>query len=391
MAGQEESTELDLTMYHDLFQFEAEDPLLRLRIARPHEKNIALTLELSFVIREVGFQRVQTVALWGMSTVLTLIQKQNLRRYVSPSVYKQGRAVFTEGKVHLLSLSDSSVNLLVEGENNLEYNVDFLLYDDQLRFECQCATFFETGLCKHIVAAHLFLQGVDASSPQLEEPLPVVDPETPIEVKGSQWRQQIEQALETASFHQEAQANTAVERDPFLIFFSLQTRSQRRVLLAYKVPAVALPDNLYSAERETVIGSLDEIEAHLLSNQSIGSELSIYTEIPDEACLNAGPGLIPLLTVSQKTYQVSNKQLVLTPYMREIAALGGPVFMGSQRSPFTKRVRVVQTPVEIGFELTRIRSKLKIVPQLWLAEDEAIPLPGKRDLIEAKQVWYIVD
>ncbi|MEM7801565.1 MAG: hypothetical protein AAF633_20385, partial [Chloroflexota bacterium] len=331
-----------------------------------------------------------------MKQFMTALAQFNLKREAGPQFFKRGKALYEEGAIKLISLDSEHAHLQVEGNYVPYYGVDYVVTgyrDASLYYECECEAYFENGICKHVVAAGLYLKDIVKVN---------VDPEVAKIQSRTQWREQVEQALNKAYFQYSPKSRTK-SGTPFLIFFSLQSHYYRdhHKLYAYKLRADQLPDTLYAKKAKRLIGQPEAIRAELVNievRKNILDKVGFKTKLDPEACLNLSPQLVTMLQMGQIGHSQSNyyssyysTEFEMSNFVQQIASFGGEIFLGSQDDPFEAYVDVKgETPIPT-LNLKQSAGTLQVTPEL-VFENKRQPIPSDAEYIElAETTWIKAD
>ena len=113
------------------------------------------------------------------------IARENIKVFAGSAVYNRGLNYFRDKRVELIYEEPENLHLHVQGSYNSEYCVDIFMYNGFLGYECTCPAYDSYGICKHIVAAFLFVQNMQNRRPH----------------RPPQWQNNLDAALQTAQYY----------------------------------------------------------------------------------------------------------------------------------------------------------------------------------------------
>lgn len=266
---------------------------------------------------------------------------------VSRPIYQRGTTYFREKRVSLESLDNTHAHLHVDG--TYTYCVDFYANEYGLYSECNCPS--EATICKHVVAAFLFLQEEAARRTR--------------EGRLRSWKEPLDVALQAATY-----AGTARTASPFILLCSLRRSYYSAYILEpYRLKASNLPAEVLAYPPERLAEAVGQL---VLEDPALASKAQLLRSVSSaEACLNLDPGKVTLISAlldANRYYEPS-----LLPYLRGLAEPGVILFEGTRERPFTQQLHFVSDIATIELVANRDPEGLKLMLQSRFGE-QIVPL-----------------
>lgn len=97
---------------------------------------------------------------------------------------EQGSRYFKENRVEMISQQEDHLHLHVRGSGGAQYCIDIAQLDEDIYYDCNCPTDVSFDICKHIVAALLFIEKQVSAD---------MDP--------TRWQKQLNDVLQMATYY----------------------------------------------------------------------------------------------------------------------------------------------------------------------------------------------
>lgn len=295
-------------------------------------------------------------------------EELDLRRlaiFAGSKIYQRGLAYYEQDwRQSLEELDSERASVIVQGSE--PYRVEFTKEDGAIHVACDCpyATSedrnFNHTICKHIVAATLFLR----ANLQREPP--------------RSWRDRLGEVVKAA---EKAPATPPSE----FLFFSLQHLNNAWSLVAYSAPAEYFPDG---ADREAV--------AHVLATKDrppIPLHNARYTTTPAQSYVNATHVQASLVrSVGETNYYAGGLYGGASAGLGMMLPLlaGGPVFRGTQREPLQQPLEVITDPARIAIQIDTAKGGGMRLTATAEAGNRTFPLdPRSTRQITTSPIWVL--
>ena len=273
-------------------------------------------------------------------SLIVAVNDVNIMGRVSHKTYDRGFTYFRTKKVKLIQLDDDHAHLHVTGRQ--EYCVDIFIDSfNDVEGECNCPADGSFDYhCKHVVAAMLFLQ-----SSEFKQSKKI-------------WKQQLEKGLLAEKYRR-----ATIDNRAFIVVFSLQQDQYRSTfsIVPYRIMAAKLPNRLLDTKKI----SSEQIVKYLLSNQEAEKYAKVVkSHLNVDRSLNCPPALIAfvnsIVASPYYSYGGSYYESDMLKNWQAIAALGGVLFRGNNKTPFASYLETSVYPVKSQIALTQSEKGLRL-------------------------------
>jgi non-specific serine/threonine protein kinase len=310
--------------------------------------------------RFVGVAR-GTQGIWSPATL-------NVERLISragATITARGRAYYAQ-KWRLRVQHMGAEEAVVRVQGSQAYTVEFIKQRSTVLALCDCpyAGYEADVICKHIVAAALFL------SDYLKEIAPVP------------WEDVLSQAVRTAS-------GSVPKHAAEFLFFSLQARGSSWVVVPYRVASSFFPEAAWHDADDA---------ARVVSEQRLSSQalkIGPYETDGRRVYANvtyAQAALVKMLASSGLYYGNYYGGATLD-YGALFALLkGGPLFFGTDKNPLKRSLEICTEQAHIELEMERTDEGGTLLNALAVAGERTFPLRGREmRMISDKPLWLLSD
>ncbi len=280
-------------------------------------------------------------------------------------VASRGRAYYAQKwRLRVQNLGEYEAVVRVQGSEM--YRVEFLRDRNGVLTFCDCpyADYEADVVCKHIVAAALFLRDY------LSERAPVP------------WESVLTQVARTSS-------SSMQKRVAEFLFFSLQARGGSWAIVPYTVASSFFPEsvqhNVSEAARVAVEQKLSS-QAEKVSPYESGAR-HVYANVT-----HTHAALVRLLASSGIYYghYYSGASLDYGAILTLLA--GGPLFFGTDKNPLKRPLEVCTDLARIELEMERSEEGGTRITALAVAGERVFPLRGREmQLVSSKPLWLLSD
>ncbi len=335
--------------------------------------------------------------------IVAALNLPSLERRAGSTVTLRGRAYFTHRqRLKLQHVDESSASVHVKGSSG-NYIIEFaFLNDGEVGITCECP--YEDGvdevICKHKIAAALFLQAnyqnapiaAKAAAPAVANPVtaaptlkPAVIPAQPVAAPPL-WRDRLAALLRNDA------KPAAKSRTSALLFFSFIRRNQQNVLQPGVVYAAVVPPELWhdrAALSEYLITHQSDPHLRNSTVQLPSSQLDTYD------LLNAPPALHALVTPAAQQGPMGYYNSYNRSYYPNHSANQSPwealadalVFRGHDQQLIKEPLTVLPDLARVELETRYVKQGLSLTLQLVLP-DRTIPLKQPNlEIFQTNPLW----
>ncbi len=298
---------------------------------------------------------------WSPAT----LNVERLIAHARATIAARGRAYYAQ-KWRLRVQRVSAEEAIVRVRGSQQYTVEFMRDGSAVLAFCDCpyAGYDEDVICKHVVAAALFLRD------HLKQDAPVP------------WEDVLSQAIRTS-------ARSAPKRPAEFLFFSLQARGNSWALVPYTVAADFFP----ATARQDVLETARVVIEQKLSSQA--EKISPYESGGQRVYANvthAQAALVKMLASSGLYY--GNYYGGATLDLSALFALlkGGPLFLGTDKNPLKRPLEICPDTARIELEMERTNEGGTRLRALAVAGERAFPLQGREmQVVSYKPLWLLAE
>lgn len=278
---------------------------------------------------------------------LRAIVKDNFKREATRSVYQRGLNYYQSKRVELISESNDHLHLHVRGSHYSEYCVDIYGDATSIIYECTCPASYTYSICKHVVAALLFLEteAKRAVAPQQD----------------NKWREKMDSLMRVSKFYGAQKPRT---RKAQLLFLSLQPNSYGygHQLIPYAINHSFFPSELIDQEDGIDNAALTH---HLVENAELThqfKEVKSADGLTQFAYLNVEEELLTIIEsgVEYSGYYNSSGTARRLNALRRFDA---PLFYGRRERPFQNPLTVHSDEAAVYLDLTESKSGIQLSVQ----------------------------
>ncbi len=294
-----------------------------------------------------------------------LLNVEHLIAHAGASIAARGRAYYAQ-KWRLRVQHVSAEQAIVRVRGSQTYTVEFMRAGSAVLVFCDCpyADYDEDVICKHGVAAALFLRD------HLTENAPVP------------WADVLSQVVRTS-------ASPAPKRAAELLFFSLQARGNSWMVVPYTVAAGFFPE----PARQDVTETARVVAEQKLSSQA--EKVSPYESGRPRVYANvthAQAALVKMLASSALYYGSYYGSSTLDLGALFALLKGGPLFLGTDKNPLKRPLEICPETARIELEMERTNEGGTRLRALAVAGERAFPLRGHElQIISYKPLWLLAD
>ncbi|MDT5269905.1 MAG: non-specific serine/threonine protein kinase [Acidobacteriota bacterium] len=298
---------------------------------------------------------------WSPAT----LNVERLLASAGPTIAARGREYYAQ-KWRLRVQQLSAEEAVVRVRGNQQYTVEFMRDGDEVLVFCDCpyADYDEDVVCKHGVAAALFLRD------HLKQSAPVP------------WEDVLSQAVRTSS-------SSAPKRAAEFLFFSLQARGNSWAIVPYTVASTFFPETA----RQDVFETARVVVEQKLSSQA--GKVSPYESGGQRVYANvthAQAALVKMLAASSLYY--GNYSAGATLDLGALFALlkGGPLFVGTDKNPLKQPLEICTALAHLELELERAHEDGTLLRAVAVAGERVFPLQGRKmQVVSYKPLWLLSD
>ena len=294
-----------------------------------------------------------------------MLNVERLLGRAGAGIVARGRAYYAQ-KWRLRVQHVSADEAVVRVQGSQRYTVEFMKDRSTVLAFCDCpyAESEEGVICKHVVAAALFLRDY------LKQSAPVP------------WEDVLSQAIRTSS-------SAAPKRPAEFLFFSLQARGNSWAVVPYTVASSFFPE----AARHDASEAARVVTEQNLSSQA--SKIGPYESGGQRLFANVThtqAALVRMLA-SSGLYYGNNYGGAALDYGTLFTLLaGGPFFFGTDKNPLKRPLEVCTEPAHIELEMERTEEGGTRLSALAVAGERAFPLQGREmQMISYKPLWLLSD
>lgn len=279
------------------------------------------------------------------------------------TVAARGRAYYAQKwRFRVQHLGAEEAVVRVQGSQR--YTVEFMKGRGTVLTYCDCpyAGYEEDVVCKHVVAAALFL------GDHLKQSAPVP------------WEDVLSQAVRNSS-------RAAPKRPPEFLFFSLQERGPSWAVVPYTVASVFFPETA----RQDVAEAARVVAEQRLSSQAV--KVSPYESGGRRVYANAThvqAALVKTLAASGAYYGGYYDEAALD-YGALFALLkGGPLFLGTDKNPLKRPLEICTELAHVELEMGRAADGATRLDALAVAGERVFPFQGREmRMISDRPLWLL--
>jgi non-specific serine/threonine protein kinase len=281
------------------------------------------------------------------------------------TIAARGRAYYAQ-KWRLRVQHVSADEVVVRVQGSQRYTVEFLKDINRVLAFCDCpyAGYEEDVICKHIVAAALFLRDY------LRENAPVP------------WEDVLAQAVRTSS-------SPAPKRPAEFLFFSLQARGNSWAVVPYTVASTFFPETARHDASETarvVIEQKLSSQAEKIGPYEHGGQ-RVYANVT-----HTQAALVKMLASSGLYYGNYYGGATLDYGALFALLAGGPLFFGTDKNPLKRPLEICTELARIELEMERTAEGGTRISALAVASERVFPLQGhEMQMISDKPLWLLSD
>lgn len=295
---------------------------------------------------------------WSPAT----LDVERLLARAGATVAARGRAYYAQRwRLRVQHLSAEEAVVKVRGSR--QYTVEFTRAGGRVLVFCDCpyADYDEDVICKHGVAATLFLRD------HLKQNAPVP------------WEDVLSQAVRTAS-------SSAPKRAAEFLFFSLQTRGNSWAVVPYTVAAAFFPETARQDVSET---------ARVVAEQKLSSQaekVGPYESGGQRVYANVTrtqAALVKLLA-SPGFYYGNYGSAALDLGALFALLKGGPIFLGTDKNPLKRPLEICTETARIELEMERTGEGGTRLRALAVAGERAFPLRERGiQVVSYRPLWLL--
>jgi len=284
---------------------------------------------------------------------------EQLSARAGSTIAARGRAYYAQ-KWRLRVQRVGADEAVVRVQGSRRYEVEFWRDGNRVLAFCDCpyAEYDEDVVCKHIVAAALFLRD------SLAERAPVP------------WVDVLSQAVRAAS-------SRTPKRTAELLFFSLQARGSSWVVLPYTVAASFFPEAALHDAAEA---------ARVVTEQRLSSQAEKVSPYESN-----GPRVYPNVTRAQAALVrlLASAGLYYAGTTLDFGVLfallaGGPLFSGTDKNPLKRPLEVCMEPAHIELELARTKEGCTRLSALAVVGARTFLLQGRdTQIVSNSPLWLL--
>lgn len=275
----------------------------------------------------------------------------------------RGRAYYAQKwRLRVQHVGAEEATVRVQGSQR--YEVEFWRDGNRVRAFCDCpyAEYDEDVVCKHIVAAALFLRDYLAES----APVP--------------WADVLTQAVRAAPSH-------TPKRPAELLFFSLQARGSSWAVLPYTVAASFFPEAAWqdagAATRVVLEQQLSSQAERISPYEANGPR--VYPNVT-----HAQAALVRLLASAGLYYGSYYVGATLDLGVLFALLKGGPLFFGTDKNPLKRPLEVCPEPARIELEMARTGEGATRLSALAVVGARTFPLQGRDTrIVSHRPLWLL--
>ncbi|PYS92587.1 MAG: serine/threonine protein kinase [Acidobacteria bacterium] len=294
-----------------------------------------------------------------------LLNVERLLARAGATIAARGRAYYAQ-KWRLRVQHVSADEAVVRVRGSQTYEVEFWRDGNHAHPLCDCpyAGYEENVICKHVVAAALFLRDY------LIESAPVP------------WADVLSQAVRTAS-------SPTPKRPAEFLFFSLQARGSSWAVVPYTVAASFFPE---TARQDATEATRVAVEQNLSSQ---AEKISPYESNGQRVYPNvthAQAALVKMLASAGTYYD--NYYVGATLNLGALFALlaGGPLFFGTDKNPLKRPLEICTELAHIELEMEQAAEGGMRLSALAVAGARAFPLQGREmQIVSYRPLWLLAD
>ncbi len=247
-------------------------------------------------------------------------------------ILREGQAYYMEGRASLQNFDGESATCTVQDKKG-QHTVTIKAIQNRLALSCTCPYATQRGVCKHIIAAALVVQGYIRS---IED----------------RWDYRLQKALEQMP----APAKEAKPAQPYILLYGLLLESRSSVLYPYMIPASQWPN----APQEPL--DPESFNRLLDTDRSWQTSLAQVTSAADPfACLNLPPEAVQTcnLMIARGNppgyfyYYAGTTNF--SEYLLILARQNVPIFRRLSSGRLQKRLHWTDRPIRV--ELSLIQTK----------------------------------
>ncbi|HEY0323593.1 MAG TPA: SNF2-related protein [Pyrinomonadaceae bacterium] len=294
-----------------------------------------------------------------------ILNIERLMARAGAGVAARGRAYYAQ-KWRLRVQHVSADEAVIRVQGSQRYTVEFMKDGNRVLAFCDCpyAGYEEDVVCKHIVAAALFLRD------HLKQNTPVP------------WEDVLSQAVRTSS-------SPASKRPAVFLFFSLQARGNSWAVVPYTVASTFFPETA----RHDVSEAARVVVEQKLSSQA--EKIGPYEHSGQHVYANVThtqAALVKMLASSGLYYGNYYGGATLD-YSALFALLaGGPLFLGTDKNPLKQPLEVCTELAHIELEMERTAEGGTRLSALAVAGEHTFPIQGhEMQMISYKPLWLLSD
>lgn len=290
----------------------------------------------------------------------------NVERLISRAglgVAARGRTYYTQ-RWRLRVQHVSADEAIVKVQGSQRYTVEFMKDRNTVSPFCDCsyAEYDEDVICKHIVAAALFLRDYLTE----REPVP--------------WEQVLSQAIRNSS---SPEPKVPAE----FLFFSLQSHGNSWAVVPYTVDSSFFPETARQNNDETARVVMEQklsSQAKKIAPYEYGRQ-HLYANVT-----HAQAAVVKMLA-SSGIYYGNYYGGATLDYGALFALLaGGPLFFGTDKDPFKRPLEICSEIARLELEMERTAKDGTRLSALAVMGDRVFPLQGREmQLISYKPLWLL--
>ncbi len=255
-----------------------------------------------------------------------------LRFLAGEAIFARGRQYYAAGRVTPVSLNLDSAHIHVTGQD--EYCIDLVAGRLEFSGECNCR-FDGSGICKHIVAAAMFLRD------HLEA------------VGGPDWKVALDRFLKNSG----APAKATPRGKPYHLLFSLRNQYDSWSLQPFTLEAAELINGREHAGELSSTAHLTGFIQHnpWVVNQARQPSRSLIPAL----CVNATPAAVSIANLINRTERMGGSYYYYSytrPIDEYLALLAGnecPIYLGTQQVPLKTLLTLHAQPGELKIHVRR--------------------------------------
>ena len=294
-----------------------------------------------------------------------ILNVERLIARAGTTIAARGRAYYAQKwRLHVQHVSADKASIRVRGSQ--AYTVEFMKEGSRVLVFCDCpyADYDEGVICKHGVAAALFLRDY------LTENAPVP------------WEDVLSQAVRTSS-------SAAPKRPAEFLFFSLQTRGNSWAVVPYTVASSFFPETA----RQDASEAARVVTEQKLSSQALKIGPYEYGGQRVYANVTRMQAALVKMLASSGLYYGNYYGGATLDYGALFALLaGGPLFFGTDKNPLKHPLEIRTELAHIELEMERTAEGGTRLVALVAAGERVFPLQGREmQVISDKPLWLLSD